>query len=34
MNVAADGYIAIQTEIFPSKGKASGEFDIVLELGD
>jgi len=34
LNVAADGYIAIQTEVFPSKAKASGEFDIVLELGD
>ncbi len=34
MNVAADGFVAIQTEIFPSRGTASGIFDIVLELGD
>jgi protocatechuate 3,4-dioxygenase beta subunit len=34
MNVAADGFVAIQTEIFPSEGTSSGVFDIVLELGD
>ena len=34
MNVAADGFLPIQTECFPSKGTASGVFDIILELGD
>ena len=34
MNVAADGFVAIETEIFPSRGRASATFDIVLALGD
>ncbi len=34
MNIAADGFVAIQTEIFPREGAASGTFDIVLDLGD
>lgn len=34
MNVAADGFAAIQTEISPGRGAASGVFDIILELGD
>ncbi|MGA2380041.1 MAG: intradiol ring-cleavage dioxygenase [Spirochaetia bacterium] len=34
MNVAADAFLPIQTEVFPGKGTASGAFDIVLELGD
>lgn len=34
MNVAADGFVAIETEIFPREGAASGVFDIVLDLGD
>ena len=34
MNVAADGFLSIETEFFPGKGTASGTFDIVLELGD
>jgi hypothetical protein len=34
MNVAADGFLPIQTEWLPSKGTASGVLDIVLEPGD
>jgi protocatechuate 3,4-dioxygenase beta subunit len=34
MNVAADGFVAIQTEIFPSKGAANAVLDVVLDLGD
>jgi protocatechuate 3,4-dioxygenase beta subunit len=31
---AADGFMPILTEIFPSRGSASNVFDVVLELGD
>ncbi len=34
MNIAADGFVAIQTEIFPNRGSANSVFDVVLELGD
>ena len=34
MNVAADAFLPIQTEFFPSKGSASGVFDIVLDPAD
>jgi catechol 1,2-dioxygenase len=34
MNVAADGFLPIQTECFPNKGSSTGVFDIVLEPGD
>ncbi len=33
MRVAADGFLPIQTECFPTKGAAIGTFDIVLEPG-
>jgi protocatechuate 3,4-dioxygenase beta subunit len=31
---AADGYVAIETEIFPSRGKPNDVLDVVLDLGD
>ena len=34
MNVAAGGFLPIQTEFFPGKGTASGVFDIVLDPDD
>jgi len=34
MNVAADGFLPIQTEFFPGRGAASGVFDIVLDPDD
>ena len=34
MNVAADGFLPIQTECFPKKGTTSGAFDIVLDPDD
>jgi protocatechuate 3,4-dioxygenase beta subunit len=34
MNVAAEGYLPIQTEVLPGQGTASGTFDIILEPGD
>ncbi len=33
MDVAADGFLPIQTECFPGKGTATGVFDIVLQPG-
>lgn len=33
MRVAADGFLPIQTEVFPRQGTATGVFDIVLEPG-
>jgi protocatechuate 3,4-dioxygenase beta subunit len=33
MNVAADGFLPIQTECFPTRGSVIGTFDIVLEPG-
>ena len=33
MRVAADGFLPIQTECFPTKGTSVGKFDIVLEPG-
>ena len=34
MNVAADGFLPIQTECFPKRGSTSGAFDIVLDPDD
>jgi protocatechuate 3,4-dioxygenase beta subunit len=34
MNVAEDAFLPIETEFFPSKGSASGVFDIVLDPAD
>lgn len=34
MNVAADGFLPILTEVFPTKGTTSGSFDIVLDPDD
>ena len=34
MNVAADAFLPIQTEVFPGTGSASGTFDIVLDPAD
>ena len=34
MNVAADAFLPINTEFFPSQGASSGSFDIVLDPAD
>lgn len=34
MNVAADAFLPIQTECFPTRGTTSGVFDIVLDPDD
>ena len=33
MRIAADGFLPIQTEVFPRQGTVMGVFDIVLEPG-
>jgi protocatechuate 3,4-dioxygenase beta subunit len=34
MNVAADAFLPIQTEVFPAEGSRSGVFDVVLDPAD
>jgi protocatechuate 3,4-dioxygenase beta subunit len=34
MNVAADGFVAIQTTVFPKPGASNDAYDIVLDIGD
>ena len=34
MNVAADAFLPVQTEFFPTPGSASGTYDVVLDPAD